>query len=103
MGLARRDLAALFLAMAHVLPALPGLAERGGVPQRCVGLGARRSMNARNRMRPYLTSVFVSSSSSSSSSFSSKFRRVKHYAVSWARFLGAVLLCLLHTHDKWNQ
>lgn len=30
-------------------------------------------------------------------------RRVKHYAVSWARFTGAVLLCLLHTFDKWSR
>ena len=33
-GLSRQDLIALFLALAHALPTLPGLAERAGVPQR---------------------------------------------------------------------
>lgn len=33
-GLSREDLIALFLALAHALPTLPGLAERAGVPQR---------------------------------------------------------------------
>jgi len=28
-------------------------------------------------------------------------RRIKQYAVSWARFLSGVLLCILHTYPIW--
>ncbi|EWM21636.1 fibroblast growth factor intracellular binding protein [Nannochloropsis gaditana] len=29
-------------------------------------------------------------------------RRIKQYAVSWARFLSGVLLCILHTYSTWH-
>lgn len=92
LNLSRQDLCNLFSALISSFPCLPAFTGKSkGLPQRYVRdiPGPSRSLEFPLGSHHRCASHWLS-------------RRIKQYAVSWARFLSGVLLCILHTYSTWH-